>query len=73
MSPAEAAVKNRQIGEVRFLRGYFYFNLVRLFGPVPLLNGIPSAGDANNPALQTRASVADHLCFHYQRLAVCRG
>ncbi len=59
LSPADAAVKNRQLGEVRFLRGYFYFNLVRLFGPVPLITSVPSAGDANNPALQTRAPVAD--------------
>jgi tetratricopeptide (TPR) repeat protein len=63
LSPAEATIKNRQLGEVRFLRGYFYFNLVRLFGGVPLLNGVPSAGDANNPALQKRASVADIYTF----------
>ena len=44
---------------MRFLRGYFYFNLVRLFGGVPLLDSVPSASEANNPDLQTRASVAD--------------
>lgn len=59
LSPAADAVKNRQLGEVRFLRGYFYFNLVRLFGAVPLLTSVPSAADANNPALQQRAAVAD--------------
>jgi tetratricopeptide (TPR) repeat protein len=63
LSPAAATVKNQQIGEVRFLRGYFYFNLVRFFGGVPLLNGVPAAADANNPALQTRASVADTYTF----------
>ena len=46
---------------MRFLRGYFYFNLVRYFGGVLLLNGVPAAADANNPALQTRASIADTL------------
>ena len=61
LSPASTTVKNQQIGEVRFLRGCFYFNLVRYFGGVPLLNGVPAAADANNPALQTRASVADTL------------
>ncbi len=30
------ALKNRLIGEVKFLRGYYYFMLVRSFGPVPL-------------------------------------
>ncbi|MGI4871996.1 MAG: RagB/SusD family nutrient uptake outer membrane protein [Janthinobacterium lividum] len=63
LNPAGTAVQNKQLGEVRFLRGYFYFNLVRLFGGVPLLNGVPSAADANNPALQTRASVADTYTF----------
>ncbi|RZK94275.1 MAG: RagB/SusD family nutrient uptake outer membrane protein, partial [Hymenobacter sp.] len=63
LSPADATTKNRQLGEVRFLRGYFYFNLVRYFGGVPLLNGVPAAADANNPALQTRASAADTYTF----------
>ena len=63
LSPADATTKNRQLGEVRFLRGYFYFNMVRYFGGVPLLNGVPAAADANNPALQTRASAADTYAF----------
>src|SRR5699024_4118119 len=29
--------KKRLIGEARFLRAYYYFNLVRLFGKVPLI------------------------------------
>src|SRR5690606_23123821 len=29
--------KNRLLGEARFLRAYYYFNLVRLFGEVPLI------------------------------------
>jgi hypothetical protein len=32
-----AAVKDRITGEARFLRGLFYFNLVRVFGRVPLV------------------------------------
>jgi len=31
------AVKARYIGEAKFLRAYFYFELVRLFGNVPLI------------------------------------
>jgi hypothetical protein len=31
------AFKARVIGEAKFLRGYFYFNLVRFFGRVPLI------------------------------------
>lgn len=34
---ADAAAKNRIIGEAKFLRALHYFNLVRWFGDVPLL------------------------------------
>jgi hypothetical protein len=56
-----AADKSRLQGEVRFLRGYLYFNLVRMYGDVPLVLRVPvDATDANNdPAFQTRAAVAD--------------
>jgi len=29
--------KNKRMGEVKFLRGYYYFTLVQMFGKVPLL------------------------------------
>jgi starch-binding outer membrane protein, SusD/RagB family len=50
--------KAELIGEVRFLRGYLYFNLVRMFGDVPLVMRVPKdQQDANNdPAFQTRAN-----------------
>lgn len=45
------------IGEVKFLRAYLYFNLVRMFGGVPLILRVPtSLADANSPEFQTRAS-----------------
>lgn len=56
LSPAEPAVRNQLEGEVRFLRAYFYFNLVRFFGGVPLIDAVPPVGDINNTALQTRAT-----------------
>lgn len=54
------ATKNHLLGEVRFLRGYLYFNLVRMFGGVPLVMRVPAdQTDANNdPAFQTRADKA---------------
>ncbi len=57
-SNVEEATKNRWIGEVRFMRGYYYFNLVRYFGGVPAVLRVPdSAQDANNDiAFQTRAT-----------------
>ena len=57
----DTATKNKLAGEVHFLRGYLYFNLVRMFGAVPLILRVPKdASDANtDPAFQTRANLAD--------------
>jgi len=63
LSPADAATKNKLLGEVRFLRGYFYFNLARLFGGVPKLDRVPAASEINNPEFQKRASAADVYAF----------
>lgn len=53
--------KKRLMGEVRFIRGYYYFNLVRFFGGVPAVLRVPeSAEDANkDDKFQTRASADD--------------
>ncbi|MCB2409736.1 RagB/SusD family nutrient uptake outer membrane protein [Hymenobacter lucidus] len=59
LSPAPEATKNRLIGEVRFLRGYFYFNMVRFFGGLPKLDRVPATSEINNPALQARASAQE--------------
>lgn len=55
----DAKTKSQLTGEVRFIRGYYYFNLVRFFGKVPKVIRVPKdAQDANtDPAFQTRASV----------------
>lgn len=52
--------KQQLIGEVRFLRGYLYFNLVRMYGGVPLILRVPiDAEDAStDPAFQTRATAS---------------
>ena len=42
--------KNQYLGEAYFLRGYFYFNLVRLYGPVPLK--LASTKDVSNTAIE---------------------
>jgi hypothetical protein len=55
----DEAIKTRLIGEASFLRAYFYFNLVRSFGGVPLVTSVP---DPTNPAdvqaARTRATAA---------------
>lgn len=55
----DAKTKSQLVGEVRFIRGYYYFNLVRMFGKVPKVVRVPKdAQDANtDPAFQTRAPV----------------
>ena len=56
LSPLPQEQRDELMAEVRFLRGYFYFNLVRFFGGVPLLTRVPEPSEANNPEFQTRAS-----------------
>lgn len=52
----DAKTKNTLIGEAKFLRALFYFNMVRFFGGVPLLDKVPTASEANSAKYQTRAS-----------------
>lgn len=42
-----SGLQGRLIGEARFVRGLLYFNLVRLFGPVPLILHNASSVDIN--------------------------
>lgn len=57
-SSLNSETKNQYLGEVKFLRGYFYFNLVRMFGGVPLVLRVANdADDANSdPVFKTRVS-----------------
>jgi hypothetical protein len=54
----DSQTKNRLTGEMKFLRGYLYFNLVRMYGDVPLILRVPKdQTDANtDPSFQTRAA-----------------
>ena len=40
---SDEEMKNRLVAEARFLRGYFYFELVKNFGGVPLIHRLPVA------------------------------
>ncbi len=51
----EDDIKTRFINEARFLRGYYYFNLVRWFGDLPLVLNEVNGG---NITLSERASVS---------------
>lgn len=58
-STFDSTTKNRLLGETRFLRGLYYFDLVRTFGGVPKVIRTPAPSEVNNDEFQTRASVAD--------------
>lgn len=59
----DATTKNKLMAEARFLRAYFYFNLVRFYGGVPKLDRVPTISEANSAQFQTRASAADIYAF----------
>jgi starch-binding outer membrane protein, SusD/RagB family len=55
-STFDNVTKRTLIGEVRFLRAYFYFNLVRLFGDVPKVLRVPqNLEDTRSLEFRTRA------------------
>ncbi|MFN4364369.1 RagB/SusD family nutrient uptake outer membrane protein [Chryseobacterium hispalense] len=45
----DATLKNRLIAEAKMLRAYFYFNLVRIYGGVPIFDGLPADKNYNIP------------------------
>ncbi len=45
--------------EMRFLRAYLYFNLVRMFGGVPLVLSVPTGPQSQDSSFYYRASASD--------------
>ncbi len=54
-------VKNRVLGEAHFLRGLYYFILVRFFGDVPLVTEPVTPGDNLRPARTPKAEVYNQI------------
>ena len=52
----------RYIGEAKMLRAYFYWNLVRIFGGVPIIDNVLES-EADIARATTRASVADVYAY----------
>ncbi|MBE7175602.1 MAG: RagB/SusD family nutrient uptake outer membrane protein [Mucilaginibacter polytrichastri] len=60
MTNVDATLKNRLIGETKFIRGLLYFNLVRLWGDVPLITQATVGEDVQDGNLNVKRSpVAD--------------
>lgn len=55
-STFDETTRKRLLGEVRFLRGFYYFNLVRAFGGVPKIISVIPPAEANSDAVNTRAT-----------------
>jgi hypothetical protein len=55
-STIDETTKLRLLGESRFLRGLYYFNLVRLFGGVPKIIEVPTVENKDDPRFNTRAT-----------------
>lgn len=53
----DEALKNRILGEAKFLRAYYYFILVRFFGDVPLILTPQTPGDDLRPARTPKGEV----------------
>lgn len=52
-----ASIRDRSIGEAHFLRGFYYYSLVRLFGDVPLYTDPISLDDSRTVARSPKADV----------------
>jgi tetratricopeptide (TPR) repeat protein len=49
----DESIKARLIGEAKFLRALYYFNLVRFYGDIPLILKLESVEDALGPRIST--------------------
>lgn len=57
----DEALKNRILGEAKFLRAYYYFVLVRFFGDVPLILEPQTPGDDLRPYRTPKADVYNQI------------
>jgi hypothetical protein len=56
------AAQSRLLGEARFLRAYYYFNLIRIFGSIPLITTpIDLTSEELYPDAATTAAVYDQI------------
>ena len=59
----EDGLKNRYIGEAKFLRAFFYFQLLDLFGGVPMYDETTVVGEEFSNMLKARSSEEDTRKF----------
>lgn len=67
------ATRSRLTAEVRFIRGYLYFNLIRYFGNIPLITRVPTDNiDANSDEFTTQVPKADIYNFIIEDLTFAK-
>jgi starch-binding outer membrane protein, SusD/RagB family len=54
-----ASVVSTRTAEMRFLRAYYYFNLIRMFGAVPLVLSVPTGPQNQDSSFYYRTSVSN--------------
>lgn len=54
--------RNRMLGEAHFLRGIYYFQLVRVFGGVPLIDFVVDSSDKWRQPRATVDQIYDFIC-----------
>src|SRR5262249_52820641 len=61
IAPLDSTTAKRLRGEVLFIRAYYYFNLVRFFGGVPIVTYVPNGPQAavSDTTLVTRATAME--------------
>lgn len=57
----DQTLRNRCIGEAKFLRAHYYFILVQLFGDVPLATSTPKPGDNLKPARTDKMTIYNEV------------
>lgn len=61
LDKADPQLRARLIGEAKFMRAFTYFNLVRLFGAVPLVDHVPIAGNADDNTMLFKRVPVDQV------------
>lgn len=72
----DETIRNRLVGEAKFLRALFYFNLVRFYGDVPLILNLESVEDAmaaRTPMAQVYEQIIQDLTAAEASLPVFYG
>lgn len=64
LTKADANLRNRLMGEAKFLRAFMYFTLVKCYGGVPIVDRLPNpSSTADREMLLTRKSASEVYAF----------